>query len=161
IPGDYHMATVTPPAQHFDRGESHRRVRHPLERLRGTIRTYVGLEALASLLLYLGLWFWIGLLLDYGVFKAFTIDSAPGAPRRVPPVVLLGLGAGLLARVVVKGLSRLRREFRASALGLVLERRFPRLLGDRLITAVELGDPRLAEHYGYSQAMIDHTLEDA
>src|SRR5262249_9102490 len=38
---------------------------------------------------------------------------------------------------------------------------FPTLLGDRLITAVEMADPRLAERYGYSQAMIDQTIRDA
>ena len=35
-------------------------------------------------------------------------------------------------------LMRLLRRFRPEALALVLEKRFPKLLGDRLITAVEL-----------------------
>src|SRR5262249_4267589 len=63
--------------------------------------------------------------------------------------------------VVLKVMLRLFREFRDAALALVLERRFPKLLGDRLITAVELADPRLAEKYGFSQAMIDQTIADA
>ena len=72
------------------------------------------------------------------------------------------LVAGLLAVVVVKVILRLVREFRDSALALVLERRFPRQLGDRLITAVEMADPHLAKKYGYSQQMrhfIDHFAE--
>src|SRR5205814_7763741 len=75
---------------------------------------------------------------------------------------LLGLvAAGLVAVVVVKVLRRLFTEFRDSALALVLERRFPKHLGDRLITAVELADPRLADKYGYSQDMVDYTIRAA
>src|SRR5262249_26141294 len=33
--------------------------------------------------------------------------------------------------------------------------------GDRLITAVELADPKLSEKYGYSQVMVDSTIRDA
>src|SRR5262249_60581877 len=69
--------------------------------------------------------------------------------------------SGLFARVVGKGLLRLTREFSAPALALVLERRFPRQLGDRLITAVEMADPRMAEKYGYSQELVDKTVNDA
>ena len=76
--------------------------------------------------------------------------------------VILGLlVAGLLAVVALKVLLRWFREFRDSALALVLERRFPRELGDRLITAVEMADPKLASKYGFSQAMIDKTIQDA
>jgi hypothetical protein len=155
------MATVTPPVRPFDREESQRRVRHPLQRLRGTIRLYVSAEGAAVLALYLALWFWIGLLLDYGLFKLVGVDWVQALPWEFRALVLCGLVAGLLAVVAVKVLLRLLREFRDTALALVLERRFPRQLGDRLITAVELADPRLAERYGYSQAMVDQTVQDA
>ncbi len=56
---------------------------------------------------------------------------------------------------------RVTREFSDPAVALVLERRFPRELGDRLITAVELADPRVAEKYGYSKALIERTITDA
>jgi hypothetical protein len=75
--------------------------------------------------------------------------------------LLGGLAAGLLAVVATKVFLRLFREFRDASLALVLERRFPRELGDRLITAVEMADPRLADKYGYSQAMVDQTIRDA
>src|SRR5439155_6680911 len=71
------------------------------------------------------------------------------------------LAAGLLAVVAFKVLRRLLREFSDGALALVLERRFPRELGDRLITAVEMADPKLSEKYGYSQIMLDRTIREA
>ena len=75
------MATVTPPARTWNPEESHRRVAHPLQKLRGYIRGYVSAEGAAVLLLYLAVWFWLGLLLDYGFFKVFTVDAVTGAVR--------------------------------------------------------------------------------
>jgi hypothetical protein len=161
---DKDMATVTTPPHGTPdkRADWQRKVSDPLERLRGYIRLYVSIEGAAILLLYLALWFWIGLLLDYGFFKVLGVDwvQVPHSWgfRAGLLIVLLG---GLLALLVIKVSLRLMREFRDSALALVLERRFPKLLGDRLITAVELADPQKAVRYGYSQAMIDQTIQDA
>jgi hypothetical protein len=163
------MATAVPPKPTWDREATTTRVRHPLQKLRGYIRTYVTLEGLSIFLLYLVLWFWIGLLLDYGVFKLFAYDWVQEMPRMVGDdsfrvvrvTMLVVLLSGLLAVVAVKVILRLLREFRESALALVLERRFPEQLGDRLITAVEMADPRLAEKYGHSQEMLDQTIRDA
>ena len=155
------MATVTSLKPSFDRDESQRRVRHPLQRLRSYIRSYVTAEGLAILGMYVALWFWIGLLFDFGFFKAFGVDWVQIAPWELRAVVLAGLLLGLVAVVASKVLFRLLREFRDNALALLLERRFPVLLGDRLITAVEMADPRLAQRYGYSQPMIDQTVRDA
>jgi hypothetical protein len=162
------MATVTPRVP-FDRAATDRRVRHPLHSLRGYIRTYVLLEGAAVAVIYLALWFWIGLALDYVPFRLFAFDwveelnGAVGeGPAFVVRAVLLGLLVlGLLAVVAFKVVTRLLREFSDPALALVLERRFPRELGDRVITAVELADPRLSARYGYSQDLIDHTIRDA
>jgi hypothetical protein len=71
-------------------------------------------------------------------------------------VVLLMVGP-----VIAVTLARLLRDFRDEALALVLERRFPDVLGDRLITAVELANPKKAARYGYSEIMIVHTIHDA
>src|SRR5262245_45374450 len=101
------MATVTSPARKWNQAESRQRVYHPLERLRGYIRTYVTLEGIAVLLLYLACWFWIGLALDYGFFRLFTIDWVQefndiGPAGMVLRMSLLGLlTAGLLAVVAV------------------------------------------------------------
>jgi hypothetical protein len=143
------------------RREWQSKVSDPLERLRGTIRLYVSLEGAAVVLLYLALWFWIGLLVDYGCFTLFTLDWVQVLPWGLRAGLLVILVAGLLALLVAKVTLRLVREFRASALALVLERRFPRLLGDRLITAVEMADPHKAAQCGYSQAMIDRTIQEA
>src|SRR5262249_27568356 len=103
------------------------------------------------------------LIVDYGFFKMFAVDWVQVLEGwwGLRLSVLLLLIAGLLAVVGVKVVLRVWREFRNSALALVLERRFPKLLGDRLITAVELADPNMAQKSGYSQAMIDLTIEQA
>lgn len=162
------MATVTPPRRSYDLTESHRRVRDPLQKLRSYIRLYVALECLALLGLFLAGWFWIGLILDFGVFKLSALPF-----WRTPPVDWLDVSGSIfkvvLAIVLVclgvlvafKAGARLWREFSDGALALLLERRFPELLGDRLITAVELADPRLCSRYGYSPAMVEKTIHDA
>lgn len=153
------MATVSD--RPLNRAESQRRVASPLHQLGGYIRLYVSAEGLAVLLLYLALWFWIGLLLDYGLFKLTGVDWVQILSRSFRGVVLGLLLTGLAALVVAKMLLRLMREFSSPALAMVLERRYPELLGDRLITAVELADPAIAKRYGFSQAMIDQTIQDA
>ncbi len=165
------MATATPPLRHFDRAAAQRRVRHPLQAVRGLIRRYVALEGAGVAILYLCLWFWIGLILDYGAFLCFGFDwiqELQGSSEVkgntdwwIRVVLLVGLTGGLLALVALKVIWRLSREFRDDALALVLERRFPRELGDRLITAVEMADPAMAKKYGYSQELVDKTVQDA
>jgi hypothetical protein len=157
------MATVTTPIRSRNLAEAHQRVRSPLERLRRFIRTYVGLEGAAVVGLFLTLWFWIGLLLDYGVFRLFHFDWVQELRDYwgVRCGVLVVLLCGLAAMVAWTVLTRLFREFRDPALALVLERRFPAILGDRLITAVELADPRKAAEIGYSPAMVRETIHEA
>src|ERR671933_1957597 len=102
------MAIAPTPPQTWDRGESQRQVVHPLGRLRSTIRWYVTAEGLATLILYLALWFWIGLLLDYGFFKATGFLAGSGVdwvqvlPWELRAIVLGVLVAGLLAVVATK-----------------------------------------------------------
>lgn len=168
------MATATPSRSPLDRAASNRRVDHPLHQLRNTIRLYVLAEGLGVLLLFLVLCFWIGLLLDFGFFKGFwitsildfdflrfSVDWVQVLPWGVRAALLGVVSAGLLGVVLSKVFLRLFRDFRPSALALVLERRFPDLLGERLITAVELADPKLAEQYGFSQPMVDQTIQEA
>src|SRR5262249_43107469 len=104
------MATVVQPKHSWNRAEVSQKARHPLQKLRGYIRTYVTLEGAAVFLLYLTLWFWIGLLLDYGVFKLFAFDWVQEMPRMLGGEsfgilrvgMLVVLVAGLLAVVAVK-----------------------------------------------------------
>src|SRR5436305_1775850 len=151
------MATVTTPIRSRSLAEAHQRVHSPLEKLRGYIRGYVTLEGAAVFVTYLALWFWIGMILDYGFFKLFGIDWVQQLPWSFRAFILTVLSAGVLALVALKVLTRLFREFRDTALALVLERRFPKELGDRLITAVELADTSKAAAVGYSVPMIEET----
>jgi hypothetical protein len=164
------MSTTAAPRRAFDHDESQRRVRHPLQTLRKYIRLYVLLEGLAIAILFVALWFWGGLLIDYGTFRLFAFDwvqelreIAPDSDNAlmVRLVVLGVVTAVLIALVITKVALRWIREFNDKALALVLERRFPHELGDRLITAVELADPRMAKEYGYSQPMVEQTIGDA
>ncbi|MCI0378880.1 MAG: hypothetical protein L0215_14835, partial [Gemmataceae bacterium] len=169
------MAIATEPSS-FNPAETQRRVRHPLETLRGKIRLYVTLEGIAVAVIFLALASWIGLFFDYGLFAAFAFDwvqelqeatadvqsgATGSADVIVRSVLLAGLLVALVALVLWKLVFRINREFSYSALALVLERRFPRELGDRLITAVEMADPKQAEKYGYSAALVQKTIEDA
>lgn len=136
------------------------KIAHPLGRLRGTIRRYVSLEGLLAVLLFLAAWFWLAMLLDYGVFKLFAFDWALEAPKAMRSVALVLAVGALLALVVTKVVLRLTRDFSDSALALVLEKRYPHILGDRLISAVQLADLEWASQYGYSTAMIKKTIDD-
>lgn len=154
------MATASPRPRR-DVNDSQRRCRHPLQKLRGYIRFYLSAEGIATVVIFLALWFWIGLLLDWGVFKLFTWDWVEKIPWAVRLVGLLVLSAALAGLLVFRVALRLLRDFRDDALALVLERKYPKELGDRLITAVELANTRELERYGYSSAMIEHTIHDA
>src|SRR2546423_5932601 len=114
------MATVTPPARAWNAEESHRRVAHPLQKLRGYIRGYVSAEGAAVLLLYLAVWFWLGLLFDYGFFKVFTLDWVQELPWGLRAGVLCILVAGLLAVGATKVLLLLVREVPEPPLAIVL-----------------------------------------
>jgi hypothetical protein len=155
------MATATTPTRTLNLAEAQQQVRHPLERLRGYIRAYVSLEGAAVVAIFLALWFWIGVLLDYGMFKIFGVDWVQELHWGFRAGVLCALVAAVLAVGATIVLTRLFREFRDAALALVLERRFPKQLGDRLITAVELADPQQAAAYGYSPAMVRATIHEA
>src|SRR5437870_3052920 len=125
------MATATSsriPAQ------TEARIRSPLHRLRGAIRRYIVLEAVASFFLILSLIYWLGLAVDFGFFKLTGVDYVQHFPHWFRFFVLLGLLAFITILMAMK-LFRLTRRFRDESLALVLERRFPKLLGDRLITA--------------------------
>jgi hypothetical protein len=158
------MATVTPPRTSLNLEQDRSRIKSPLARLRKYIHTYVSLEGAVLVGLFLALWFWIGMILDYGFFKLFTVDWVQELPWSFRLVVLLALIGAIVAIAVLKVVTRLITDFSDAAVALVLERRFPGQLGDRLITAVELSDPtRKAEidAIGYSQAMVQQTIHEA
>src|SRR5262245_56167921 len=90
------MATVTERPRSRALAESNRRVLDPLRRLRGYIRRYVITEALLVMFTCLAACFWVGVVLDFGLFRPFGVDFADaehGLPRWFRA---LGLGVALL-----------------------------------------------------------------
>ncbi len=137
------------------------RVYHPLDQLRGTIRRYVVIEGILSAFIFLAGWYLLALLLDFGVFKLFTWDWVQDGGQWIRTTALI-VGLTLLAGILIfRIIRRLNTELSYPALALVLERRFPKVLGDRLITAVELADVDQAAKYGYSTEMIRLTIDEA
>src|SRR5262245_19587418 len=136
------------------------RAYHPLARLRWYIRGYVFLEGLLMALICACLWFWFTFTLDFSLQYFFRIDLLDEA-KWVRIALAAGFGAVLVFFLVWYILRRIFREFSSGALALVLEKRFPELLGDRLITAVELVNLKKAATYGYSIDMIKKTMLDA
>jgi hypothetical protein len=155
------MATVTPPRTTRNLEQDRSRIRSPLARVRKYIHSYVSLEGAVLVGLFLALWFWIGMLFDYGLFKALTVDWVQELPWSFRLVVLVALVVAILAIVALKIITRLIIDFTDAAVAIVLERRFPGQLGDRLITAVELSDPAAAAGYGYSADMVRETIHEA
>ncbi|HLW66170.1 MAG TPA: hypothetical protein VKS79_12735 [Gemmataceae bacterium] len=150
------MATVT--QQGISR-QTRAKIYSPLHKLRGRIRTYILLEAAATFIIFLAICFWLGLALDFGAFKLFGLDWVQLFPTLWFRFLVLVVFVVLLVLVPAVSLMRLLRRFRPEALALVLEKRFPKLLGDRLITAVELSrDLQEAHALGYSRDMILETV---
>jgi hypothetical protein len=159
------MATVEKaPRRTRDVAEASRRVLDPLRRLRGYIRLYVTLEATAIVLLFVAASFWVSLLFDYGAFKlpfGLSTDWVQELPWVLRFLVVVGFVLCVFAIIAAKAINRLIQRFRDVALALELERRFPKILGDRLITAVELSNRRKVLEQGYSPAMVDETIMEA
>lgn len=106
-----------------------------LERLRRRIRLYVWIEGLSLAILWLGLTFWIGLVLDYMP----VLLGATEMPR-IPRLFLLALIAVVLIYLVYQWV--LRRAFAKlsdRSMAVILERRFQRF-GDGLLTTVEMAE---------------------
>ena len=153
------MTTATTPAPRSAPDDSP--IYHPLDRLRGTIRKFVIVDGLLTAALFLLVWFWVGLAVDFGVFKLTGFDWVQDAPTWLRVAGLLAAVAVVAVIVALRVAVRLRTEFSYPSLALVLEKRFPNELGDRLITAVELADVKQQEKYGYSGEMIRHTIDAA
>src|SRR5262249_28873586 len=72
-----------------------------------------------------------------------------GAPALVTIIAVLAVVGAFAGLIIAR---RFMYEFSDASLALVLERRFPRLLGDRLITAGLLCHPQISPPYRYSAA---------
>jgi hypothetical protein len=179
----------------------------PLDQIRGTIRQYILADVAVTVAIVVVLWFWLGLALDFGVFKLSGFDWVLDSPRVLRHLGQLALVFGLLGVLVVRResvkrlfglvpqpwirrhllelpalfhvliaavlapvflvillyrfLFWLRTTDENREMALVLEKRFPDVLGDRLITAVELVDIEKQRAYGFSTDMIRQTVDEA
>ena len=133
-----------------------RDIRDVLDELRRRIRKYVLIEGVSAVVALLCLLFWFTLSLDVVHFAARKLEL-PTWSRTLCSVAAI---ATLTAAVIVWILVRSLRRFRARALALVLEKRFPQL-GDRLITAVELAGKDNTADGGLGGAMLQRTVADA
>ena len=135
--------------------------RDPLDRVRGLIRRYVVIEGLLAAGFVFALAVCVSLAVDFGLFYLAGVDlvlDAPGGLRLAGLVVTVALAAGVLLLLVAV---RLARRFSDPEIALLLERRFPEELGDRLITAIELADEAKATRHGYSLALVRRTTAEA
>jgi hypothetical protein len=130
-------------------------LRSLLGELRGKIRRYVLVEGTALILVVLGLLFWISFGIDHAWFQLSRLEL-PVWFRAMFDVAVIGAVIILLFSWV---LFRLFQSFRAKALALVLERRFPEL-NDRLVTAVELAEGNADTDNALTQAMLNRTVDD-
>ena len=122
-----------------------------LDRLRGKIRRYVWLEGIAVAVAWLGIAFWISLLVD----QPWVLESPPQARA----AVLVGVGLVLLYILFRLIFRRALTPLSRHSMAVVLERRFKHF-DDSLLTAVELTDhPPADQRYG--QEMLASTLETA
>jgi hypothetical protein len=132
-----------------------------LAQLKRRIRRYVLLEGTALVLIVLLSAFWLTLGIDWAYFRLTGLELPVWFREGVGITALVLAAAAALFWI---GL-RLVRRFRARALALVLERRFPEM-GSRLITAVEAAEAggRYEAQPGESRltaAMLERTIDEA
>jgi hypothetical protein len=132
-----------------------------LGQLKRRIRSYVLMEGTALVLIVLFSGFWLTLGIDWAYFRITGLELPVWFRESVGITALLLAAFGALFWI---GL-RLFRRFRARALALVLERRFPEM-GSRLITAVETAEARGEPESGSCEshltaAMLERTIDEA
>lgn len=127
-----------------------------LETLRRRIRRYVLIEGIAAILALLGGLFWLSLTADMIWFQLSKLELPLWFRWGFTTLAGGVCGAALTTWLLFRWL----RSFRARALALVLERRFPEL-DDRLVTAVELAESSRIERSGLAGAMLERTVAEA
>ncbi len=124
-------------------------VRGRIDALRAGIRRYIWLEGLLAVAVWLGLWFWASMAIDWGFEPPVIIRE----------IILVLAGIGLAAAVYHFILRRAFVRLTDSHMAMVLERRFPEF-NDSLLTTVVLGD-RPAAETGFNRAMLADTSRRA
>lgn len=126
-----------------------------LDKLRSGIRRYVILEGIATILIWLGIVFWVGLALDY-LPVTFGASEMPVEARTVV-LGIAGLGsAWLLFQLILR---RVWVKLPNRSMALLIERRYPQF-GESLLTTVEAAEST-SEMDAYEQEMLAQTRRDA
>lgn len=141
-------------------------LRRPLQQLQTGIRRYVVIEAVAILILGIAAWSLFSLILDWGLFfQLFHFDYITDASNSVKEfvrdglfIVLIILAGWVLIRFLFL---RITRPLPDWELALLLERKYGRELGDRLVTAVQMSDSAGVSKQGYSWAMVEAATQEA
>jgi hypothetical protein len=120
-------------------------VRSRIDELRAGIRRYIWLEGLAAIAVWLGLWFWMSMAIDW-FFEP---------PRLVREILLAAGGLGLAGALFVYILRRAFVSLSDSNMATVLERRFPEF-NDSLLTTVALAG-QSAVQTGFNPDMLANT----
>src|ERR1700685_3197621 len=94
-----------------------------LSQLRRRIRGYVLLEGIALLCVVCGALFWLTLAIDWAYFRASALELPLWLREAASISSIVVVAAGVIFWIVLRYFAR----FRARALALVLERRFPQL----------------------------------
>ncbi len=138
----------------------------PLAQLDRRIRWYVFLEGMTWAVIFAGIWCLASFLFDYSfLFQWLGIDylrdglvAGHKVARILAWIFLIG---GLATILFYHLIYRLTARFSPASLALVLERRFPNILGDRLITAIELSEASKPLPTELSQELLDVTVSEA
>ncbi len=101
------MAVVSQP---FNRKDADRRVRHPLQTIRGHIRRYVLTEGISLAILYTAVCLWVGLAVDFTLWSTLSFDwlytfnglTGNGVTIGLRTVILLVVLAGLMLLISLK-----------------------------------------------------------
>ena len=128
-----------------------REIARLLSGLRWRIRAFVWVEGIITVLLWLTVTFWIGLLVDY----APVLVWASELPRFMRAAGLMVIGGVALWMLYTHIISRAFRPLADRSMAVVLERRFQDFR-DSLVTSVELSD-REEAHKGLTAEMLDST----
>lgn len=131
-----------------------------LDQVRNGLRKRLVTDTAVRLSMGAGIWMLASFIIDRGLFGALTFDLAehlPGWVRWGQTLVLALLGLVF----VLSRLHLITRSFSDADMALALERKFGKQLGDRLITAVELGNPAAKGLGDMSKAMVEATRSEA
>jgi hypothetical protein len=114
------------------------------------------LEGAALLCVVCGVLFWITLVLDWAYFRLTALELPRWFREAIAVSAVVLVVAGVMFWIVLRYFAR----FRARALALVLEKRFPEL-GMRLITAVEMAEAQSSRQSPLTSAMVERTIDEA